>query len=143
MKGRPAVYLQSFEEKSVRRLATLLPAVPRTLLVGGKDAARWLTADGLREVKTFATAIGPARQLIEARPAIVADAHAAGLAVVPYTFRQAPGVGRRRARGGARRHAPLPRRLPRRRAVHRQPGSVPALTAAAPSPVMRVLPLTA
>jgi glycerophosphoryl diester phosphodiesterase len=91
--GLPAVYLQSFEEKSVRRLATLLPAVPRTLLVGGKDAARWLSADGLREAKTFATAIGPARQLIDARPAIVADAHAAGLAVVPYTFRQAPGAG--------------------------------------------------
>ena len=106
VKGRPAVYLQSFEEKSVRRLATLLPAVPRTLLVGGKDAARWLTADGLREAKTFATAIGPARQLIEARPAIVADAHAAGLAVVPYTFRQGPGsgdAGREAARADMRR----------------------------------------
>ncbi|MEO5821948.1 MAG: glycerophosphodiester phosphodiesterase family protein [Vicinamibacteraceae bacterium] len=89
VKGRPAVYLQSFEEKSVRRLATLLPAVPRALLIGAKDAARWLTADGLREAKTFATAIGPARALIEARPAVVAEAHAAGLAVVPYTFRAA------------------------------------------------------
>ena len=93
VKGRPAVYLQSFEEKSVRRLATLLPAVPRALLIGSKEAPRWLTADGLREAKTFATAIGPARQLIEARPAIVANAHAAGLAVVPYTFRQRPGSG--------------------------------------------------
>ncbi len=93
VKGLPAVYLQSFEEKSVRRLATLLPAVPRTLLIGGKEAPRWLTIDGLREAKTFATAISPARQLIEARPAIVADAHAAGLAVVPYTFRHAPGSG--------------------------------------------------
>jgi len=93
VKGLPAVYLQSFEEKSVRRLATLLPAVPRTLLIGAKEAPRWLTIDGLREAKTFATAISPARQLIEARPAIVADAHAAGLAVVPYTFRHAPGSG--------------------------------------------------
>jgi len=90
--GRPAVYLQSFEETSVRRLATLLPAVPRTLLIGAREASRWLTPDGLREAKTFATAIGPARQLIEARPAIVAEAHAAGLAVVPYTFRRAPGA---------------------------------------------------
>jgi len=93
VKGLPAVYLQSFEEKSVRRLATLLPAVPRTLLIGAKEAPRWLTIDGLREAKTFATAISPARQLIDARPAIVADAHAAGLAVVPYTFRHAPGSG--------------------------------------------------
>jgi glycerophosphoryl diester phosphodiesterase len=106
VKGRPAVYLQSFEEKTVRRLATLLPSVPRTFLLGGKDAARWLTKDGLREAKTFATAIGPARQLIEARPAIVADAHAAGLAVVPYTFRQAAGsgdAGRETARADMRR----------------------------------------
>jgi glycerophosphoryl diester phosphodiesterase len=107
VKGLPAVYLQSFEERSVRRLAALLPAVPRTLLVGGPDAARWLTADGLREAKTFATAIGPARQLIDARPAIVADAHAAGLAVVPYTFRSARGAdaaGREAARADMRRY---------------------------------------
>jgi len=106
VKGLPAVYLQSFEDKSVRRLATLLPAVPRTLLIGAKEAPRWLTADGLREAKTFATAIGPARQLIEARPAIVADAHAAGLAVVPYTFRPGPGsgdAGREAARADMRR----------------------------------------
>jgi len=92
VKGRPAVYLQSFEDRSVRRLAVLLPAVPRTLLIGVKEAPRWLTADGLREAKTFATAIGPARGLIDARPAIVAEAHAAGLAVVPYTFRAARGA---------------------------------------------------
>jgi glycerophosphoryl diester phosphodiesterase len=93
LNGRPAVYLQSFEEKSVRRLFELLPAVPRTLLIGRPDAARWLTAAGLREARTFATAIGPARGLIDARPAIVAEAHAAGLAVVPYTFRAARDAG--------------------------------------------------
>ena len=106
VKGRPAVYLQSFEDRSVRRLATLLPAVPRTLLIGAKDGPRWLTADGLREAKTFATAIGPARALIEARPAIVAEAHAAGLAVVPYTFRAARGAdaaGRETLRADMRR----------------------------------------
>jgi glycerophosphoryl diester phosphodiesterase len=92
--GRSAVYLQSFEEKSVRRLAAILPTVPRTFLVGdAAGAARWLTPEGLREVKTFATAVSPSRPLIEARPALVAEAHAAGLAVVPYTFRQARGTG--------------------------------------------------
>jgi glycerophosphoryl diester phosphodiesterase len=93
VEGRPAVYLQSFEEKSVRRLATLLPTVPRTLLVGAEDAPRWLTADGLREARTFATAVGPARGLIDARPALVAEAHAAGQAVVPYTFRAVRDAG--------------------------------------------------
>jgi glycerophosphoryl diester phosphodiesterase len=106
VRGVPAVYLQSFEDRSVRRLATLLPAVPRTLLIGGKEAPRWLTPEGLREAKTFATAIGPARPLIEARPAIVAEAHAAGLAVVPYTFRAARGAdaaGREAIRADMRR----------------------------------------
>jgi glycerophosphoryl diester phosphodiesterase len=93
LNGRPAVYLQSFEEKSVRRLAETLPAVPRTLLVGAADGPRWLSPAGLAEARTFATAVSPARALIEARPAVVAEAHAAGLAVVPYTFRQAPGTG--------------------------------------------------
>ena len=106
VKGLPAAYLQSFEEKSVRRLAVLLPAVPRTLLMGVKEADRWTTPDGLREAKTFATAIGPARQVIDARPALVAEAHAAGLAVVPYTFRTARGAdatGRDAARADMRR----------------------------------------
>jgi glycerophosphoryl diester phosphodiesterase len=104
--GRPAVYLQSFEEASVRRLATLLPTVPRTLLVGAAAGPRWLTAAGLREARTFATAVGPARALIDARPALVAEAHAAGLAVVPYTFRAAAAAadaGREAARADMRR----------------------------------------
>jgi glycerophosphoryl diester phosphodiesterase len=101
VKGHPAVYLQSFEEASVRRLAEILPTVPRTLLIGAAEGPRWLTAAGLRDAKTFATAIGPARGLIEGRPAIVAEAHAAGLAVVPYTFR-APREGGDAARDTAR-----------------------------------------
>ena len=70
-----------------------MPAVPRTLLVGAADGPRWLTVEGLREAKTFATAVGPARALIDRRPALVAEAHAAGLAVVPYTFRAVRDAG--------------------------------------------------
>jgi len=86
--GRPAVLLQSFEEQSLRTLATRLPAIPRTFLIGTADAAqRWLTVEGLREMRTFVTGVGPARQFVDARPAVVGDAHAAGLTVVPWTFR--------------------------------------------------------
>lgn len=89
--GRPAVHLQVFEEESVRRLATILPDVPRTLLISqGAGATRWLNPAGFSELKTFATGIGPAWQLIEQTPAIVAQAHAAGLTVVPYTFAMRP-----------------------------------------------------
>lgn len=88
VRGRPAVQLQVFEEESLRRLATLLPAVPRTFLMGSAAmATRWLSDAGLGELKTFATGIGPSRLLIEADPAIVTRAHAHGLTVVPYTFR--------------------------------------------------------
>ncbi len=88
VRGRPAVHLQVFEEESVRRLATLLPEVPRSFLIGSAAMAeRWLSAGGLDEVKTFATGVGPSRTLIDADPALVARAHARGLTVVPYTFR--------------------------------------------------------
>ena len=88
VKGRPAVLLQSFEEQSLRTLARRLPTIPRTFLIGTPDAAaRWLTADGLREMRAFVTGVGPARALVDARPALVSDAHAAGLTVVPWTFR--------------------------------------------------------
>jgi glycerophosphoryl diester phosphodiesterase len=86
--GRPAVHMQVFEEESVRRLAALLPAVPRSFLIGTPAHARqWLSDDGLDEVKAFATGVAPARQLIDADPAIVRRAQARGLTVVPYTFR--------------------------------------------------------
>jgi glycerophosphoryl diester phosphodiesterase len=91
LNGRPAVHLQVFEEDSVRRLASVLPDVPRTLLISqGAGASRWLNPTGLAEVKTFATGIGPAYQLIEKSPDIVKQAHAAGLTVVPYTFAMRP-----------------------------------------------------
>lgn len=86
--GRPAVHMQVFEEDSVRRLAALLPDVPRSLLIGTPALAQqWLSAAGLDEVKTFATGVAPARHLVEADPALVTRAHARGLTVVPYTFR--------------------------------------------------------
>ena len=86
-KGRPAVHLQVFEEDSVRRLAKVLPEVPRSFLIGTPDAAaRWLTAAGLTEMRTFATGVGPAIPFVDRDPALVARAHAAGLTVVPWTF---------------------------------------------------------
>jgi glycerophosphoryl diester phosphodiesterase len=90
-KGRPTVHLQVFEADSLRRLTTLLPEVPRSFLMGSAgDAKKWLTPEGLKEVKTFATGIAPANMMIDRMPEIVARAHEAGLTVVPYTFRLRP-----------------------------------------------------
>ena len=79
------VIVQSFDEPTVRRMAQELPTVPRILLMesfgGGMTDAR------LRDIKTFATGIGPAKALLEAQPDVVRRAQAAGLTVTAYTFR--------------------------------------------------------
>jgi len=91
VKGRPAVHMQVSDETSLRRLTELMPEVPRSFLIGMSDAAqKWLTPAELKEVKTFATGVAPALQIIEHSPEIVAQAHAAGLTVVPWTFALRP-----------------------------------------------------
>ena len=91
VKGLPAVHMQVFEEDSLRRLAKVLPDVPRSFLIGTPEmVAKWLSADGLKEAKTFVTGVAPARQILDRDPAIVTRAHEAGLTVVPYTFQLRP-----------------------------------------------------
>jgi glycerophosphoryl diester phosphodiesterase len=82
----PALILQSFDDETLRDLTRMLPAVPRTFLIENRDGARWLTPQGLKDIAGFATGIGPAKALLENRPEIVTQAHAAGLTVTPYTF---------------------------------------------------------
>jgi len=87
VKGRPAIQLQVFEQDSLQRLTALLPTLPRHFLIGSADEVKkWLAPDNIATLKTFATGIAPARQIIDANPDIVVRAHEAGLAVVPYTF---------------------------------------------------------
>ena len=85
--GRDRLIVQSFDADALRALAKRLPALPRVLLVGPEAAGRWLTPDGLDEVRTFASGIGPAKGILLARPGIVDLARQRGLTVTPYTFR--------------------------------------------------------
>ncbi|HEX5460050.1 MAG TPA: glycerophosphodiester phosphodiesterase [Steroidobacteraceae bacterium] len=103
-----AAYLQSFETgnlKLLRRL-TRLPLVqlieaggaPYDLVEGG-DARTYsdlVTPKGLEEIAGYASCIGPAKSLVIPRDgegrlmrptSLVADCHAAGLGVHPWTFR--------------------------------------------------------
>lgn len=91
VRGVAPIALQSFDEQAVRDAARVLPNVPRTMLIGSPDVAeRWLSsAERVRELATFATDIGPAKQLVARQPALVAWAHDANLTVTPYTFRSA------------------------------------------------------
>ncbi|MFC7326475.1 glycerophosphodiester phosphodiesterase family protein [Marinactinospora rubrisoli] len=89
------VYLQSFEADSLRKLTELeLPLVQ--LMHGGPAFDPVATPDGLAEVAEYAHAIGPDKARIIPRDkdgdlveptTLVADAHALGLLVHPYTFR--------------------------------------------------------
>jgi len=108
------VFVQSFEPGSLRtmreRLGKGLPKLKLVQLIGkprGRPAdwrlqgdtrtfAAMLTPVGLREVAGYADAIGPEKDNVLPRDAhgalasptaLVAEAHAAGLLVHPYTFR--------------------------------------------------------
>lgn len=106
-----SVFLQSFEVESLRRLARVTDLRLVQLLSGSGqpydlqmtgDAmtyAAMATADGLREIATYADGVGPAKYAFlipldssgnlaaENASDFVAHAHAAGLLVHPYTFR--------------------------------------------------------
>lgn len=81
------VIIQSFDETTVKRLATELPAVPRMFLVGPENATKIDSAEKVRAIAGWATGLGPNKMIVAARPELVQWAHAAGLTVTPWTFR--------------------------------------------------------
>ncbi|WP_372191438.1 glycerophosphodiester phosphodiesterase [Xanthomonas axonopodis pv. desmodiigangetici] len=106
------VIIQSFETGNLRYLRDkigrtsnigllqLLGGAQMALPAGTDDAPKtygqMITPDGLKQVATYADAIGPdirsiipldAQQRLGAPTSLVHDAHAAGLQVQPYTFR--------------------------------------------------------
>jgi glycerophosphoryl diester phosphodiesterase len=82
------VVIQSFSRASLEilghELGSDLPLV--FLLSAGEESERMLSAEGLAEIRGFATAIGPTKRLLLEDPEAVERAHAAGLTVIPYTF---------------------------------------------------------
>lgn len=91
-------WLQCFEPDELRRLRSELAYKGRLVQLTGTsaaEAAALLSPDGLRSLASFADAIGPAIPSIISGSSpdnrkitsLVHDAHAAGLAVHPYTIR--------------------------------------------------------
>ncbi len=108
-RGRKApVFIQSFEVANLKEMRALTELPIVQLLSGsgrpddfrrGGDArtyASMTTPAGLREIAAYADGIGPSKEMVIPRDAqndlaaptaLMADAHAAGLLVHPYTFR--------------------------------------------------------
>lgn len=78
------VIIQSFDEATIRRVATDLPTIPRVFLTS-KDED--VTEPRIRELATFATGIAPEKAVIARHPELVKRAHDAGLTVTSWTFR--------------------------------------------------------
>ncbi len=97
------VFLQTFDYNDLKRIHDdLMPALGMNLnliqLMENSDVYQWMVADdGFQTVAKYADGIGPDINMIvspASKPAtldissLVADAHANGLAVHPYTFRK-------------------------------------------------------
>lgn len=93
------VFIQSFEVDNLKRLHTLtpIPLIQLMASAGGPadgaatSYATMATPHGLRAIAAYAAGIGPEKAMIQPGdgPAttLVADAHAAGLKLHPWTFR--------------------------------------------------------
>jgi len=79
--------LQSFDERTLKDAAALLPTVPRVFLVSPAAADRIDAPAKLKAIASWATGIGPNKVILEKSPEVVAWAHAAKLTVTPWTFR--------------------------------------------------------
>jgi len=85
--ARTPIIIQSFDDATVKALASVLPRVPRVWLVEAKWADRVDSAEKVKAIAGWATGLGPNKQIVADRPEVVKWAHAAGLTVTPWTFR--------------------------------------------------------
>ncbi len=82
------VFVQSFEEGSLRRLRALGSGLRQVFLMAEVDRYRpFLSPEGISGIAEFADGIGPAKTMLERQPELVGWAHDADLTVHPYTFR--------------------------------------------------------
>jgi glycerophosphoryl diester phosphodiesterase len=87
------VLLQTFTASSLQILAGTGTRLPRHFLLGARDAAPWLTEDGLTRMKAFATGLSPEKTIVRDHPELIAHARRLGLLVTPYTFRASAVTG--------------------------------------------------
>jgi glycerophosphoryl diester phosphodiesterase len=85
---RTPVLLQSFAASSLQMLAGALGTkLPIHFLVSARDAAPWLTPEGLTTMTAFATGISPEKTILATHADALKRAQQLGMRVTPYTFR--------------------------------------------------------
>jgi glycerophosphoryl diester phosphodiesterase len=88
------VLLQSFNASSLQILAGPLGTkLPIHFLLSARDAAPWMTIEGLEKIYAFATGISPEKTIVTNHADAIARAKKMGLRVTPYTFRSSAVVG--------------------------------------------------
>jgi glycerophosphoryl diester phosphodiesterase len=90
---RTPVLLQSFTASSLQILAGTGTKLPLHFLVSAKDAPQWLTPEGLKRVKAFASGLSPEKTIVMDHPDGIARARQLGLLITPYTFRASAVTG--------------------------------------------------
>jgi glycerophosphoryl diester phosphodiesterase len=91
---RTPVLIQSFGADSLKIFAhTLGTRLPIHFLFGAKDAARWVTPEGLAQIKAFATGISPEKTIVTDHRPAMESARKMGLLITPYTFRASAVTG--------------------------------------------------
>jgi glycerophosphoryl diester phosphodiesterase len=80
------VILQTFGQQSARKLAQIKIGVPVVLLLNDDEGFK--TAASLKAWKGLVQGFGPTKTIVLKNPDFVKWAHAEGMSVTPYTFRQ-------------------------------------------------------
>lgn len=87
------VLLQSFTAASLQIIARLGTSLPVHFLVSARDAAKWLTPEGLAQVKTFASGLSPEKTIVRDHAEGIVRARQLGMPITPYTFRSSAVTG--------------------------------------------------
>lgn len=86
--AKTPVLIQSFDLDSVQKLSnTLKTKLPVHLLYAKRDQVKWTTAEGMKQIRGFATGVSPEKEILVDNPKAAEWARAAGLAVTPWTYR--------------------------------------------------------
>jgi glycerophosphoryl diester phosphodiesterase len=86
--SKSPVVIQSFSPDSLKRLSAEYGVRVPLVQLAGTETAAMLTPQAMHEIRKYAQGIGPSKDLVRGNPDLVKWAHAAGLSVTAYTFRQ-------------------------------------------------------